>query len=330
MTGGGSSVEFEPDAFPEVDLKNGVALLIDDDESVRRKVREDLSEEGLFTRFHEAGNGLEGFKILANHAAELDVVLCDLEMPEFDGLKFLQMRAAREDFAAVPVIFLTSRSETTHRVRGFEMGASDYLAKPVSKQELRLRARNQLKIHRLQTALRKVVGELSRLSRTDPLTQLPNRRHFVETIEREYQRAERYEGALGLLIIDIDHFKTVNDTHGHLVGDKVLRDVAGILAYGLRQSDMAARFGGEEFAVLLPETDIEGAMLVAERYRREVAGREFKVDDLRLQLTVSIGVASFPQNPAKDATDLMRIADEALYAAKQQGRNRSIAASSAP
>lgn len=317
--------DLHPEAFPEVELRGGAVLLIDDDATIRTAARAHLSEDGLFTRFFEATNGLEGFKILANHAQELDLVVCDLEMPEFDGLKFLQMRATRADFENVPVIFVTSRGETAHRVRGLEMGASDYLIKPVAKEELRLRARNQLQIRRLQSALRRAVADLARLSRTDPLTQLPNRRHFVESLEKEFQRAERYTNPLGLLVIDIDHFKRVNDSHGHLVGDKVLRDVAGILAYGLRQSDIAARFGGEEFAVLLPETDLDGAMLVAERYRLEVAGREFKADDLSLRITVSIGVASLPRTTAVDATELLRKADAALYRAKDEGRNRVVA-----
>lgn len=314
--------ESSPEAFPEVELRNGTVLLIDDDAGIRAAAREYLAEDGLFTTFHEAGNGLEGFKILANRAADLDLVLCDLEMPEFDGLKFLQMRATRADFAGVPVIFLTSRGDVSYRVKGLEMGASDYLAKPVSREELRLRARNQLQIRRLEVALRRAVAELGRLSRTDALTGLPNRRHFVDALEREFERSTRYGGSLGLLVIDIDHFKRVNDTWGHLAGDKVLRDVAGILAYNLRQSDIAARFGGEEFAVLLPETDLEGAVLVAERYRLEIAARQFKIDGAGLQITVSIGAAALPRTQAADATELLRRADAALYKAKESGRNR--------
>ncbi len=315
-----------PEAFPEIDLHGGTVLLIDDDPAIRAAAREHLSEDGLFTNFYEASNGLEGFKILANRASELDLVLCDLEMPEFDGLKFLQMRATRADFAGVPVIFLTSRGEVSHRVKGLEMGANDYLTKPVAREELRLRARNQLQIRRLEIALRRAVAELGRLSRTDALTGLPNRRHFVEALEREFQRAARYGSSLGLLIIDIDHFKRVNDTWGHLAGDKVLRDVAGILAYGLRQSDIAARFGGEEFAVLLPETDLEGATLVAERYRLDIAARQFTVESTSLQLTVSIGIAALPRTKADDATEFLRRADATLYLAKEAGRNRVMGA----
>jgi diguanylate cyclase (GGDEF)-like protein len=322
--------ESNPEAFPEIELRGGTVLLIDDDATIRAAAREHLAEGGLFTTFFEATNGLEGFKVLANHAAELDLVLCDLEMPEFDGLKFLQMRATRADFASVPVIFLTSRSEVGHRVKGLEMGANDYLAKPVAREELRLRARNQLQIRRLEIALRRAVAELARLSRTDALTGLPNRRHFVESLEREFQRSSRYGSSLGLLVFDIDHFKRVNDTWGHLAGDKVLRDVAGILAYGLRQSDIAARFGGEEFAVLLPETDLEGATLVAERYRLDIAARQFQVDSTSLQLTVSIGIAALPRTKADDATEFLRRADAALYQAKEAGRNRVVGAADEP
>lgn len=316
-----------PEAFPEVDLRNGTVLLVDDDEAVRGRVREFLEEGSLFSRFIEAANGLEAFKILANDTAQIDLIVCDVEMPEFDGFKFLQMRATRDDFAAVPVVILTSRADSEHRVRGLELGASDYLTKPVIKEELRLRARHQLQIRRLQEALRKAIRNLSHMSRTDPLTQLPNRRHFMETLRSEFRRAERYDHALGLLVCDIDDFKRINDTYGHLVGDQVLKGVAEILSYGLRESDLAARYGGEEFAVLLPETDLEGAYLVAERYRHELAARTFSSEEEeRFVTTASIGVAAYPEHAVGTETELMRFADGALYRAKELGKNQSIRA----
>lgn len=318
--------DITPEEFPEVDLTNGSVLIIDDDAAIRRSLREYLADGDLFTRFAEASNGIEGFKVLANEHEHLDLVICDVEMPEFDGFKFLQMHSARKDFAATPVIILTSRSEAEHRVRGLELGAADYLVKPVIKEELRLRCRHQMMLKRMAAALRGAIRELSRLSKTDPLTGLANRRHFVEVVEAEFRRAERYGSSLSLLVMDIDNFKSINDTYGHLVGDRVIKEVAGILGYSLRQSDLAARYGGEEFAVLLPQTDLAGATLVAERYRREVEKHTFKTDRAEFHVTLSIGVGAIPELGAVNVTDLIRRSDDALYQAKQAGKNRVVQA----
>jgi len=309
--------------FPELDLGRGTVLLIDDDASMRQAYREYLGEDDRFTTFYEAANGIEGFQVLANDADDLDLVLCDLEMPEFDGFKFLQMRATRQDFAAVPVIIVTSRQEQAQRIRGLELGAADYLTKPVLKPELQLRAQHQLKIRRLQTELRSAIAELKHLSQTDPLTHVSNRRHFVELYEHEFERAYRYDTPLGIAILDIDDFKQVNDTYGHIVGDTVLKSVAQILSYGARQSDIVARYGGEEFAVLLPQTDLEGTFLVAERYRHEIDARQFRTKQATFQLTVSVGIAALPETPFETPTELLNAADKALYEAKAAGKNRT-------
>jgi diguanylate cyclase (GGDEF)-like protein len=164
--------------------------------------------------------------------------------------------------------------------------------------------------------------ELERLTRVDDLTGLYNRRYFMERLERETKRSARYGSDLGFLIVDIDHFKRVNDTYGHLVGDRVLREVAAVISELARVTDLAGRFGGEEFCVALAETDLRGTRAFGERVREAVAARWFwGVDVPRLRVTCSVGVTRF--RPLEDsATELIRRADEALYEAKRGGRNR--------
>jgi diguanylate cyclase (GGDEF)-like protein len=167
-------------------------------------------------------------------------------------------------------------------------------------------------------------ARLEQLATTDPLTQLLNRRALTERLTTEMERALRYDGSVALLLIDLDHFKRVNDTHGHLVGDAVLRDVSDLLLAAVRSSDMVGRYGGEEFLIVLPETDDEGAASFAERVRERVEAHAFRPweDDRDLRMTASIGVATFPAARIESVEDLFARADAALYRAKADGRNR--------
>jgi two-component system cell cycle response regulator len=167
-------------------------------------------------------------------------------------------------------------------------------------------------------------ARLEQLAQTDPLTQLLNRRALTERITAEMERALRYDSTLALLMIDLDHFKRVNDTYGHLVGDDVLRDVAQLLSETIRGSDIVARYGGEEFLMLLPETDDPGAETFAERIRSAIEEHRFgeAQDHPTLRLTASIGVAMFPAARIESVEDLFARADAALYRAKADGRNR--------
>jgi two-component system cell cycle response regulator len=167
-------------------------------------------------------------------------------------------------------------------------------------------------------------ARLEQLAHTDPLTQVLNRRALTERLTREMERSLRYDTCVALLMIDIDHFKRVNDTHGHLVGDDVLRDVAALLNVTVRGTDMVARYGGEEFLVVLPETDDEGAAAFAERIRERIEQHPLtgRANDCELRVTASIGVATFPAARIESVEDLFARADAALYRAKADGRNR--------
>lgn len=295
-------------------------LIIDDSPAVRHQVLDILKNTSLFKFYYEAGDGIEGLKTLLNRP--VDIILCDLEMPGMDGLKFLGMVSSREELRDIPVIMLTGREEREAKIRGLEQGASDYVTKPFDPEELVARVKVQLKIKALQDSLKKSNQRLLELSNTDTLTGLCNRRCLLETLDKELERSARSMLSLSLVMVDIDHFKKVNDTYGHQQGDAVLVAVSDLLRASLRQYDLAARFGGEEFTLVLPDTEMAQATEVAERIRAAASARSFTGSLKDLKLTLSLGVAAFPHGNIKSVDDLIREADYALYNAKRSGRNR--------
>ncbi len=303
-------------------LRGKGVLVIDDTDSIRRHVVDFLRGRNVFDDYFEANDGIVGIRMLLEHHSRIDIVITDLEMPRIDGFRFLQLKAETHPaFTEIPVIMLTSRGEVERRITGLELGASDYLVKPVDDAELLARVRVQLRIKQLQDELRSRNEELERISNTDSLTGLFNRRHFTHIFETEFQRSSRHADDLSFVMIDIDHFKAVNDTHGHQVGDEVLRHVAAVLQRGLRSGDVLARYGGEEFALLLPQTSPEGGFAAAERYRKLVQASPAPHVG---QLTVSMGISSSQLPGVTSVDELMRTADQALYKAKGLGRNRSV------
>ncbi|MDT8443039.1 MAG: diguanylate cyclase [Desulfuromonadales bacterium] len=295
-------------------------LIIDDSKSVRQQILNILSNADLFSGYLEATNGIEGFKILLNE--KVDIVLCDVEMPGMDGFKFLSMVNSRKELQDIPVLLLTSHEDVATKVRGLEQGASDYVTKPFSPEELLARVKVQLKIKTLQDHLKESNQQLRTLSQTDPLTGLYNRRHMMTTLESELDRSNRISSPFSLLMIDLDHFKRINDTYGHQQGDRVLQSISQEIQAQLRQYDSAARFGGEEFALLLPETNLSEGTMVAERLRQIISKIQFSDSISDLKITASIGIAAIPHKKINSTEDLIRLADNALYAAKSNGRNR--------
>ncbi len=300
-------------------MKNAV-LIIDDDDNVRREVKQRLQESRLFDQYYEAGDGIDGFKILLNKA--VDLVLCDVVMPGIDGFKFLSMKNARGEFDDIPVIMLTGEDDVKLKIKALDQGASDYITKPFHPGELIARVRVHYDIKRLQEELRISNRRLEELSNTDDLTKLYNRRYFMELMELEFQRAQRYESNMSFVMIDIDNFKSFNDNYGHLLGDRILYEVAQLLRETLRVHDIVGRYGGEEFGMLMPETDDKGALVVAERYRKRVEEFVLFEGDKELRITISLGVAGYPHPEINTVDDLIRLADNALYKAKANGRNR--------
>ncbi|MBN1653873.1 MAG: diguanylate cyclase [Deltaproteobacteria bacterium] len=299
-------------------------LIIDDSENMRASLKKVVEGMKDVDEVLLADNGLQGYKVLRE--SSIDLVLCDLNMPGIDGFKFLNLKASNAEFSDIPVIMLTGQGDVSSKVRGLEVGASDYLIKPCDDAELIARVRVHLKLKELQDQLRMKNAELEELTRTDPLTGVANRRYFVETLSGEYHRSQRYQRPLSFIMLDIDHFKRVNDTYGHQAGDQTLIVVAKTLKRDLRMQDFIARYGGEEFALLLPETKSTDAAVAAERCRKNIEAALVVYKNFRFSITVSMGLASLPNDRVGDVEGLVKLADEALYTAKKTGRNRLVLA----
>ncbi len=295
-------------------------LIVDDNAMIRQEIKAVLMKDDSFGSFIEAGDGLSAFKILMEQLP--DVVLCDLVMPGFDGLKLLGLKASRPELAQIPVIMLTAEDDLDRKAEILERGASDYVLKPFHEKELLARVRIHHKLKKLQDELREKNAQLEALAVTDALTGLPNRRHLMKRLEEEVARVKRFEQPLSLLMMDVDHFKLVNDTYGHAMGDEVLRNMGALLKQSIRATDLAARFGGEEFTVLLPNTDLEGAVQAAEGLRLKFEASSHALEGQIIQKTMSLGAACLTPADDRSPEALLKAADEALYRAKHGGRNR--------
>jgi len=253
-------------------------------------------------------------------------VICDLEMPGLDGERLLAARSCQPGCEEVPFLFLTANRDPQRLARLLRSGASDTIQKPCHPVELIARLELQLRVRRLQGELREKNATLARLSTTDPVTGLRSRRFAGELLAIEVLRATRYRTPLAVLMADLDHFKRVNDAHGHRAGDIVLAGVGAALRGALRGTDVAGRYGGEEILVVLPQTDLAGAQVLAERLRQAVESVEVEVaPGTRVRITVSIGAAALG-GELRGADDLIEAADGALYRAKEAGRNRVVCA----
>jgi diguanylate cyclase (GGDEF)-like protein len=298
-------------------------LIIDDSKKIREQIKEALTLTSIFDDVLEANNGIEGFKLLIDN--KVDLVICDVVMPSIDGFKFLTMTKSRQEYADLPIIMLTGEASMEKKIEGLEKGASDYLTKPFDGGELIARVKVQLKLKGLQDELKKSNVLLKDLSNTDSLTKLNNRRYIMEILESEFERGLRYESFLSILMIDLDHFKDINDKYGHQTGDRILSEIGDILNKVRRKSDYPGRYGGEEFIVVLPHSDQTGAKSLAERLRQKIEDHPFisPASDT-IQLTVSIGTATYPAAGIHSAAELIKEADRALYQAKEAGRNKVV------
>ena len=310
------------------------ALLIEDTLTSATLVSHQLRNIGIEPIV--ARNGETGIELYKQERP--DLILLDIIMPGMDGFEVARRIRQLEQFGEwTPIIFLTARTSDADLEKAISVGGDDYLIKPVSETVLAAKVRAMQRIAQMRFSLlvltRKLDDanqELTRLSSLDGLTGISNRRQFDETLLREWRRLGRQGRPLSMLLCDVDFFKQFNDGYGHQVGDECLKAVARTLRDTLRRpADLVARYGGEEFAVILPDTEITGALQVAEAMRSAVEGLNIthRYSKGGSVVTISIGVASTtPSRTGSDSSVLLKRADDALYQAKQAGRNRIAAA----
>jgi len=294
-------------------------ILIVDDEPVNLKMLSTrLAQRGYDTSTAESAD--EALAAITAH--QPDILLLDIFMPKVSGVDLLRTLRQDERTASLPVILVSALGDTSHIVRGLAEGANDYVTKPVNLPILVARIEALLRGAALVRRLEVQTEILSRLAAYDELTGVYNRRSLFHALENEVSRSSRYGRALAVLLIDIDHFKVVNDDYGHAVGDAVLRSFAQRTLDHLRSCDTLCRYGGEEFCAILPETPTPGAVRAAERVRLAVESAPFEVGDKPLAITASIGIAAWAGTREEEPPDLLASADRALYVAKDSGRNR--------
>jgi two-component system, cell cycle response regulator len=252
-----------------------------------------------------------------------DLIFIEYRLPDGNGLEFLE--AINNKGMETPVVVITGQGDELIASRIIQAGASDYLPKAkVSHKALLRIISNALEKASLRREMRMAQEKLTEMSIRDELTGMYNRRYFQDALEREISGAQRYRHSLALCIIDLDHFKLVNDSYGHLCGDLVLQEFGKLLGDSIRKYDVACRYGGEEFAVILPDTSLDKALALCEQFRERVANHIFAYNDVTLQITASVGVTARPAKSETAGKQLVELADKALYRAKSQGRNKVV------
>jgi two-component system cell cycle response regulator len=298
--------------------RNGRILLVDDRESSSERMREALAREhsvDIETDPHQA------LFRAAEGGYELFVV--SLSLQDYDGLRLCSQFRSLERLRQIPILVIVEPEDRARLLRGIDMGVNDYLIRPVDRNELMARVRTQLRRKRYADELRENVQHTLEMAVTDGLTGLHNRRYMeghLQTLVKEHGARGK---PLAVLLLDMDHFKAINDSYGHDAGDDVLREFAKRMRKNVRGIDLACRLGGEEFVVVMPETDLAVAYRVAERLRQNIAERLFTIEDggRSIEVTISIGVATL-EGPQDTGEALLKRADKALYSAKRDGRNR--------
>ena len=320
-TGKGLGVVDNIDVEEESD--DARVLIIDDNEEQIERLKNALDDD-KFVIDHEQDPEVA---LGRARSGSYDLLIVNLSIEAMDPLRLCSSIRSFEETRLTPILAVVRQGDTRKLVRALDIGVNDYLSRPVDKNELIARASTQLRRKRYVDQLRSSFQTSLEMAVTDPLTGLYNRRYLASHLSAMFDRAFWTGRPLSVMILDIDYFKNVNDTYGHDVGDKVLQDFAERISGTVRGIDLACRYGGEEFLIAMPDTDLAFASVVAERLRQEIATQKFVLNGGRdeLAVTVSVGLASTEAGPEDDnAQKLIKRTDEALYEAKTGGRNRVI------
>jgi len=314
-TAGGAEMLEDMDA--EAEAPGGDILLVEPSVRTGQRMRGYLEEAG-YTVAHcaSASEALE-----ASAKSRFDLIVTGIALGEEDGLRLCSQFRSREATRNVPILLVLDDADMKRLAKGLELGVTDYVIRPVDRNELAARVRTQVRRRRYHDRLRSLLDRSVSLAFTDGLTGVYNRRYMNAHLDRKLMEIADSGKPVSVMLFDIDHFKAVNDTHGHAAGDAVLKAIAELVGRGVRETDLLSRYGGEEFVLVMPDTDTEIALKVADRLRAAVAEMRVGVGDIVLQVTISAGVAA-TLDPMETPDSLLQQADAALYAAKQGGRNR--------
>ena len=296
-------------------------ILIAEDDPVSRRMLEAFLQKWGY-HVVAAEDGLDALRILESEDAP-PLAILDWMMPGLEGPEVCQRVRAHSDRPYAYILLLTARSQKDDLLRGLESGADDYLTKPFDAPELRARLHVGQRILELQNGLIAAREELRFRATHDELTGLANRRVLLDAIAREHSRQLRQGGSFGVVLIDLDHFKKINDTHGHLAGDAALKEVSRRMVASVRPYDTVGRYGGEEFVIVAPSCERSGAVMLTERILTSLRSSPIETDRGPLSVTVSCGIAVSSAGKPIEPQELLHMADEALYRAKERGRDRS-------
>ncbi len=292
-------------------------LVVDDSVTIREKLRALIAGAMPEAEVLQATNGIDALQLADKHLP--DLITMDIQMPEMTGYEALRILQTRERTKTIPVIFLTGTfQESEDIIRGLELGAVEYVTKPINDHVFLARMKVMLRLKAYQE-------RILTMSLQDPLTECYNRRYLMQRLREEFNRCVRAQNPIAGIMIDLDHFKSINDAYGHDTGDAVLLRAVSALKVAIRTYDVLARYGGEEFFLLLPNTDAASARTIGERMRKMIEQLSVSAGTDQVRFTASFGVAGFaPGELPKNPESLLKRADEALYRAKEEGRNRVV------
>lgn len=298
---------------------NSTVLVVDDSESLRSNTKRMLEQSGLELTVIEASDGAEALPIAVS--GEVDIVVSDIVMPRLDGIQLLRAIRQKQNWEELPVILITSMAEEDTRNESFEAGASDYVTRPFSSEEIISRIRVQLRLRQLQYELENAVERYRRLGTHDELTGLANRKQLFEHAQKELSRSRRHKLAMSVVVADIDAFRELSSKAGHLASDALISEMAKVLGRNLRSADVLARLSPQKFGALLPHTGSEQGRAVGERIRAAVRNCAFPSQEAGA-ITVSVGVATYPLGRAEVVEELVDAAEAALEIARDNGGDR--------